>query len=81
MEYFRLRGTGVSPGIAVGEIFLKERVIFTTRKESLSKNQIPGEMKRLKEAVGRTKAQRVFELKKRSEIKLGMSTHSFLMPI
>ncbi len=76
MEYFRLRGTGVSPGIAVGEIFLKERVIFTTRKESLSKNQIPGEMKRLKEAVGRTKAQ-LFSIKEEIRDKIG-DEHAFI---
>jgi len=76
MEYFRLRGTGVSPGIAVGEISLKERVIFSTRKEILSKNQIPGEMERLKEAVKRTNAQ-LFSLKEEIRDKIG-DEHAFI---
>ncbi len=76
MKYFRLRGTGVSPGIAVGEIFLKERVFFTTRKEILPKNQIPGEMKRLKAAIGRTGAQ-LFSLKEEIREKIG-DEHAFI---
>ena len=76
MEYFRLRGTGVSPGIAVGEIFLKERVIFTTRKEIISKNQVPGELKRLKEAVERTRAQ-IFFLREEIRDKIG-DEHAFI---
>ncbi len=76
MKYFRLRGTGVSPGIAVGEISLKERVFFTTRKEILSKNQIPGEMKRLKAAIGRTGAQ-LFSLKEEIREKIG-DEHAFI---
>jgi phosphotransferase system enzyme I (PtsI) len=76
MEYLRLRGTGVSPGIAVGEISLKERVFFTTRKEILSKNQIPGEMKRLKEAIGRTRTQ-LFSLKEEIREKIG-DEHAFI---
>ena len=76
MEYFRLRGTGVSPGIAIGEIFLKERVIFTTRKEVISKNQITGELERLKEAFERTGAQ-LFSLKEEIRGKIG-DEHAFI---
>jgi len=76
MKYFRLRGTGVSPGIAVGEISLKERVIFTSRKERISKNQIPGEMERLKEAVEKTREQ-LFSLKEEIRNKIG-DEHAFI---
>lgn len=76
MEYFRLRGIGVSPGIAIGEIFLKERVIFTTRKEIISKNQITGELDRLGEAFERTGAQLV-SLKEEIREKIG-DEHAFI---
>lgn len=76
MEYFRLRGTGVSPGIAVGEISLKERVIFTSRKEIIPKNQIQGEMERLKDAVVRTREQ-LFSLKEEIRDKIG-DEHAFI---
>jgi len=76
MEYFRLRGTGVSPGIALGEISLKERVIFTSRKELISKNQIPGEMERLKEAVVRT-GEQLLLLKEEIRDKIG-DEHAFI---
>lgn len=76
MEYFRLRGTGVSPGIAVGEISIKERVIFTSRKEIIPKNQIQGEMERLKDAVVRTREQ-LFSLKEEIRDKIG-DEHAFI---
>ncbi len=47
MEYFRLRGIGVSPGIAIGEVLLTEKVIFTERKESIPKQQVVKELERL----------------------------------
>lgn len=76
MKYFRLRGTGVSPGIAVGEISLKERVIFTSRKEIIPKNQIQGEMERLKDAVVRT-GEQLFSLKEEIRDKIG-DEHAFI---
>lgn len=76
MKYFRLRGTGVSPGIAIGDIFLKERVIFTTRKEIISKNQITGELDRLGEAFERTGAQ-LISLKEEIRKKIG-DEHAFI---
>ena len=33
MDIVRLRGIGVSPGIAMGEVLLSKRVVFTSRKE------------------------------------------------
>lgn len=59
MEYIRLRGLGVSPGIAIGEVQLTEKVVFTTRKEIISSAQVDSEMKRLMEALERTQEQLV----------------------
>lgn len=57
MDYFRLRGIGVSPGIALGEVLLTERVIFTERKENISPHKVEEELKRLKKAIKRTRGQ------------------------
>ena len=57
MDYFRLRGIGVSPGIALGEVLLTERVMFTERKESISPDKVEEELKRLKKAIKRTREQ------------------------
>jgi len=51
----RLRGTGVSPGIAMGEVLLPRRVIFTSRKELIAETQVPDELKRLHQAIDRTR--------------------------
>jgi phosphotransferase system enzyme I (PtsI) len=59
MEYVRLRGLGVSPGIAIGEVQLTEKVVFTTRKETISSDQVDGELKRLREAFEQTQEQLV----------------------
>ena len=55
MKYFRLRGTGVSPGIAIGQVFLTEQVIFTTRKEKITSARVKKELKRLDAAIERTR--------------------------
>lgn len=57
MDYFRLRGIGVSPGIAIGEVLLTERVVFTSRKESITEDGIDLELKRLNKAFDRTRDQ------------------------
>ncbi len=59
MEYVRLRGLGVSPGIAIGEAQLTEKVVFTTRKDTISPAQVDDELKRLKGAIERTQKQLV----------------------
>ncbi|NIM90340.1 MAG: phosphoenolpyruvate--protein phosphotransferase [Candidatus Aminicenantes bacterium] len=76
MSYIRLRGIGVSPGIAIGEVFLTERVIFTSRKESISPLQTAEEIARLKKAIKRTKEQ-LTEIKKQIKNKMGKE-HSFI---
>jgi phosphotransferase system enzyme I (PtsI) len=57
MEYFRLRGIGVSPGIAIGEVSLTEKVVFTERKDHISPDKAEQELRRLARAVERTKTQ------------------------
>lgn len=59
MEYIRLRGLGVSPGIAIGEVQLTERVVFTTRKEAISAEQVDAELHRLEGAIEKTHQQLV----------------------
>jgi len=56
MDMTRLRGTGVSPGIAMGEVLLPRRVVFTSRKELIAETQVPDELKRLHQAIDRTRA-------------------------
>ncbi len=76
MSYTRLRGIGVSPGIAMGKVFLTERVIFTSRKESITPLQALEEITRLKKAIRRTKEQ-LTQIKKQIKNKLGKE-HSFI---
>ena len=52
----RLRGIGVSPGIAMGEVLLAKRVVFTSRKEIIDEAQVPDEIERLRRALARTRA-------------------------
>jgi phosphotransferase system enzyme I (PtsI) len=59
MEFFRLRGLGVSPGIAIGEVQLTKKVVFTTRKEMISAAQVDSELNRLNGAIERTHEQLV----------------------
>ncbi|RPI99497.1 MAG: phosphoenolpyruvate--protein phosphotransferase [Candidatus Aminicenantes bacterium] len=55
MDITRLRGIGVSPGIAMGEVLLAKRVVFTSRKEIIADDQVPDELKRLRQALDRTR--------------------------
>jgi phosphotransferase system enzyme I (PtsI) len=76
MEFIRLRGIGVSPGIAMGEAVLTERIIFTTRKEDISPQEVEAEILRLGTAVARTKAELV-ELKEKIREKVG-AEHAYI---
>jgi phosphoenolpyruvate-protein phosphotransferase (PTS system enzyme I) len=55
MDFTRLRGIGVSPGIAMGEAVLTERIIFTSRKEYIPPHRVEEEMQRLKAAIAKTR--------------------------
>ncbi len=76
MDYFRLRGIGVSPGIALGEVLLTERVIFTERKESISPHKVEEELKRLEKAMKRTRGQ-LTQIKEQIKEKMG-EEYSFI---
>jgi len=76
MDYIRLRGTGVSPGIAVGKVLLSKSEIFTSRKEIITSDQVPREMDRLQVATERTRKQLV-QLKDKVREQLG-DEHSFI---
>ena len=76
MEYIRLRGIGVSPGVARGKVYLTERIIFTSRKETIFPDLIEKELDRLDRSVKRTKKQLV-EIKSGIEKKIG-AEHAFI---
>ena len=76
MDYIRLRGLGVSPGIDIGEVHLTEKVVFTSRKETISSQQVKDELQRLKNAIGRTNDQLVL-IKEEIKKKIG-EEHSFI---
>jgi phosphotransferase system enzyme I (PtsI) len=73
MDVTRLRGTGVSPGVAMGEVLLPRRVVFTSRKEIIPEAQVPDEMKRLRQAVDRTRADLV-KIKESIREKMGQES-------
>ena len=70
MDIIRLRGIGVSPGIAMGEVLLPKRVIFTSRKELVPAPQLEDELKRLMRAIERTKADLV-QVREKIKEKMG----------
>jgi phosphotransferase system enzyme I (PtsI) len=76
MDYVRLRGLGVSPGIAVGEVQLTEEVVFTTRKEIMSPSQLDDELRRLTKAIERTRGELV-QIKEDIKDKVG-EEHAFI---
>lgn len=76
MEYVRLRGIGVSPGVAIGDVLLMERVIFSSRKETISSAQVEKEIKRLNKAVEKTKKD-LTKIKDSVKKKIG-EDHSFI---
>jgi phosphotransferase system enzyme I (PtsI) len=76
MEYLRLRGIGVSPGISIGEVLLTQRVIFSSRKDSISQEQLSSEIARLEKAIERTQ-QQLMAIKGKVKEKIG-EEHSFI---
>lgn len=76
MSFLRLRGIGVSPGIGMGEITLTERIIFTTRKETIPLSQVEKEFRRLARAVERTKSE-LLRLKHDVKERMG-EEHAFI---
>jgi phosphotransferase system enzyme I (PtsI) len=56
MDFTRLRGIGVSPGIALGRAVPVGRVLFSSRREYIPPHRVEDELERLKSAVARTRA-------------------------
>lgn len=65
-----MRGLGVSPGIAMGEASLSERVVFTSRREPIPERQVEEELKRLRRSLDRTR-QELTELKEHVRERIG----------
>jgi phosphotransferase system enzyme I (PtsI) len=76
MEFDRLKGIAASPGIAAGEVWLAERVIFTSFRESIPASQVDKELARLGRAVDRTR-QELQQLKGEVKAKIG-ADHAFI---
>jgi phosphotransferase system enzyme I (PtsI) len=76
MEYLRLRGIGVSPGISIGEVILTERVIFSSRKDDIAPEQLGNEITRLEKAIERTQRQLTI-IKNKVKEKVG-EEHSYI---
>jgi len=70
MDIIRLRGIGVSPGIAMGEVLLPKRVVFTSRKELVPASEVEGELRRLMKAIERTKAD-IVQVREKIKEKMG----------
>lgn len=64
MEFIRLRGIGVSPGIAMGETFVTETSALAVRRETVPASQIEKEIERLKGAIEKTE-QELLEIKEK----------------
>jgi phosphotransferase system enzyme I (PtsI) len=76
MDFTRLRGIGVSPGIAIGRAALVGRVLFSPRKEYVPPHRVDDELLRLKSAVAKTRAE-LAELKDTVRSKVG-EEHAFI---
>jgi phosphotransferase system enzyme I (PtsI) len=76
MDFTRLRGVGVSPGIALGRAALVGRVLFSSRKEYVPPHRVEDELQRLKTAVAKTRAE-LAELKDTIRNKVG-EEHAFI---
>jgi phosphotransferase system enzyme I (PtsI) len=76
MDFTRLRGVGVSPGIALGRAVVAGRVLFTSRKEYVPPHRVEDELRRLNEAITKTRSDLV-ELKDTVRLKVG-EEHAFI---
>lgn len=71
MELQRFKGIGVSPGIAAGEVWLTEQVVFSSFKETIPPAQVGKELERLALAADRTR-QQLGQLKNEVKEKIGI---------
>jgi len=57
MEFVRLRGIAVSPGVAIGRVLVTERIIFSAQRETIPPGRVKAERARLEQAIRRTRRQ------------------------
>ncbi|MBE0461072.1 MAG: phosphoenolpyruvate--protein phosphotransferase [Candidatus Aminicenantes bacterium] len=76
MTYMRFKGIGVSPGIAIGEASLAEKVLFTAKKDIIGTDEVENEIKKLQSAILQTKKQ-LTHIKNQVKKKIGKD-HSFI---
>ncbi|HVQ27007.1 MAG TPA: phosphoenolpyruvate-utilizing N-terminal domain-containing protein, partial [Planctomycetota bacterium] len=71
-----LRGTGVSPGIAVGPALIVEHEVGPVFRLALAPEQIPGEVERLQRALA-TSAEQLRSIKERLSREVG-APHAYI---
>jgi len=76
MEFFRLRGTGVAPGIVQGQAVVAERVLYSAHKAYIPPHRVEDELKRLRDAMAETRED-LAGLKRDVGAKIG-EEHSFI---
>lgn len=76
MEFTRLKGIAASPGIAEGEVWLAEGVVFTSYRERILGSQVDKELARLGRAVDQTRRE-LQQLKSEVKAKIG-ADHAFI---
>lgn len=76
MEFLRLRGIGVSPGIVQGEAVLAESVLFPARKTYIPPHRVEEELARLRAALSETR-EGLIALKREVGAKIG-EDHAFI---
>lgn len=76
MEFVRLRGIAVSPGVAMGRVRVTEPLVFSAQRESIPPVRVKAERARLEQAVRRTRRQLSF-LRSKIKKKAGQD-HAFI---
>lgn len=69
-DVIRLRGIGVSPGIAMGEVLLQKTVVFSGQKETVPEAQVNAEVVRLEKALAKTKEE-LIRIRENIKTKMG----------
>jgi phosphotransferase system enzyme I (PtsI) len=76
MEFVRLRGIAVSPGVAMGRVRVTEPLVFSAQRESIPAGRVKAEQARLEQAIRRTRRQ-LSLLRSKIEKKAGQD-HAFI---
>ena len=57
LEFVRLRGIAVSPGVAIGRVRVTEPLVFSAQREPIPLSRVKAEQARLEQAIRRTRRQ------------------------